>query len=82
MSVGIFNGLQYFLVQKLEGKKIKIRFRLFNNNKKKLMAIKPEGGGQGLNGPAIKKGTFFCSFPYNIVILPEPTISDDLNTIS
>ena len=29
------------------------------------MAIKPEGEGvQGLNGPAIKRRTFFCGFPY------------------
>ena len=32
------------------------------------MAIHPKGGGGGkaLTGPAIKKKTFFCSFPYLI----------------
>ena len=30
-----------------------------------LSCIKLEGGGGlGLNGPAIKRGTFFCGFPY------------------
>ena len=38
-------------------------------NKKVPMAIKLEGGGEGLNGLAVSGGTFFCGFPFHTYML-------------
>ena len=37
--------------------------RLKKNKNKVPVAIKLQGGGEGLNGQAISEGTFFCGFP-------------------
>ena len=40
---------------------VKIRFRLFQDEKKNPMATKPRGGGKGLSGRATKKRIFFAA---------------------
>ena len=44
----------------------KNRFQLFYDYKRRkiiLLPFNPRGGGEGLNGPAIRKKIFFCGFP-------------------
>ena len=80
LSVCIFTWLlqcypknRAILVQKLGEELSKSVSGYLKTKKKFLMAIKPEGGGGvGLNGPAIKRRTFFLRLPlkrpYNMCV--------------
>ena len=71
----IFQEIGAILVQKLRETKIFGYFKTKKYQYKKILmplSSGGEGGGGGLNGTAIKKITFFCSFPNNYHLIFHP----------